>query len=76
MKQHRSNIMKMAAVAVVLGLGVGAGVDTLVKNAEQRGCQKGIVNILMEINPAVTIELEMAGTLAPGVEKECQAALK
>jgi hypothetical protein len=76
MKQHRSNIMKMAAVAVVLGLGVGAGVNALVKNAEQRGCQKGIVNILMEINPAVTIQLQMSGTLMPEVEKECQAALK
>jgi hypothetical protein len=68
--------MKIVAIAAVLGLGAGAGVAALVKNAEQRGCEKGIVNILMEINPAVTVQLEMTGTLMPEVEKECKAALK
>lgn len=76
MKQHRSKIMKIVALVAIIGGVLGAGVSALVNNAKQEGCEKGIVNILMEINPAVTVQLQMTGTLMPEVEKECKAALK
>jgi len=76
MRQHRSSIMKIVALTAIVGGALVVGTSALVDKARQEGCEKGIVNILMQINPAVTVQLQMNGTLMPEVEKECKAALK